>query len=144
MSRILNVPQGNYIINVPSGKLSITSPIEMSGASSNLSYTDGSVMTLSTTSTSGTSQLTIDSFAIATYRSAKYLIQLASASSYHSIEIIIIHNGTTSQIVTFGSVFAGSSLGTFATSIVSGQANLLYTPAVSGVSVKLFKHLITI
>ena len=94
--------------------------------------------------TSSTSQVTLDSFAIASYRSAKYLVQMTSGSSYHMIELSLIHDGTTVYLSQYGEVKTGSSLGTFDASISGSNLSVLFTPTNSITTAKFFATLIPI
>ena len=78
--------------------------------------------------TASTSQTTLDTFLTATYRSAKYLVQMTSGSAYHMIELSLIHDGTTVYLSQYGEVKSGASLGTFDASISTGTLSLLFTP----------------
>jgi hypothetical protein len=82
-----------------------------------------------TFTTSSTSQVAIDSFDKTIYRSAKYFVQLTSGTSYHTIEINVMHDGTTTYIAQYGEMFSGSSLGTFDAYISGGFVNLYLTAA---------------
>ena len=96
-------------------------------------------VTSKTFTTSSTAQVAIDSFATATYRSAKYMVQMTSGSSYHVIELVVLHDGTTPSIAQYGEIFTGSSLGTFDASITSGNLSLLLTATNSTTVVKLVR-----
>ena len=101
--------------------------------------------TFSTTfTTSTTSPVTIDSFPITSYRSAKYFVQLTSSTSYHVIELSLVHNGTSVYLAQYGEVFTSASLGTFDASIVTGQLNLTFTGANAVTTVKLIRDVINI
>jgi len=89
--------------------------------------------------TTTTSQNVIDSFATATYRSAKYLVQMTSGSSYHLIELNVLHDGTTPYVAQYGEIFTGSSLGSFDASITTGNLSLLFTPTNASTTVKLMR-----
>ena len=78
--------------------------------------------------TSSVSQVTLESFATTTYRSAKYLVQMTSGTAYHMIELSLIHDGATVYLSQYGEVKTGASLGTFDASISAGNLNLLFTP----------------
>jgi hypothetical protein len=99
--------------------------------------------TTNTYTTSSTSQVSVDSFSTSSYRSAKYEIQMVSGTSYHVIEIRIIHNGTTVYMTQYGEMFTSSSLGTFDASITSGTLNLLLTPINTTTTIKLNRRTIT-
>ena len=89
--------------------------------------------------TSSVSQVTVDSFSASTYRSAKYLAQMTSSTSYHMIELNVLHDGTNPLLAQYGEIFTGSSLGTFDVSITGGNLNLLFTPTNSATTVKLVR-----
>lgn len=91
--------------------------------------TNGNITSSTFTTGASTSQVTVDSFATTTYRSAKYEVQITAGSSYHVIELRVVHNGTTVWLSQYGEIFTGSSLGTFDASITSGTLNLQFTPA---------------
>ena len=99
--------------------------------SGNLTMMDAAVLSgVSTTTT--TNETTIDNFAAATYRSAKYLLQVTQGSSYQSSEILIVHDGTNS----YGTEYAilkttPNTLATFDTSIDDGNVLLKATPSSS-------------
>ena len=96
-------------------------------------------VTSKTFTTSSTAQVAIDSFAIATYRSAKYMVQMTSGSSYHVIELVVLHDGTTPSIAQYGEIFTGSSLGTFDASITTGNLSLLLTATNATTVVKMVR-----
>ena len=89
-----------------------------------------------TITTASTSQTTLDTFATATYRSAKYLVQMTSGSEYHMIELNLIHDGTTVFLSQYGEVKTGSSLGSLDASITSGTLSVLITPTNATTTVK--------
>jgi hypothetical protein len=103
-----------------------------------------STSTTGTLTTSATTQTTLNTFAAATFRSGKYQIQMSSASNHHVCEILIIHNGTTVDIVQYGDIFTSSSAGTFSTSLTSGTVNLLFTPTVAATTIKFIRTLIAV
>ena len=72
-------------------------------------------------------------------RSVKYVATLshASSGSYHSEEILLVHNGTTVAMTTYAQVLLDSNLGTFDADINSGNVRLKITPAKTNTAVKL-------
>jgi hypothetical protein len=103
-------------------------------SSTNLTATDGTaIYNISTNhaTTTATTQVTVDSFSTSTYRSAKYIVQMTSAGNYHTIELLVLQNGSTASMIEYGEIYTSSSLGTFDASISSGNLNLLFTPASS-------------
>jgi hypothetical protein len=97
-----------------------------------------------TFTTSSTTQVAIDSFDKTVYRSAKYFVQLTSGTSYHTIEINVMHDGTTTYIAQYGEMFSGSSLGTFDAYISGGFVNLYLTAANNVTVAKLARTAIVI
>ena len=53
---------------------------------------------------------TIDTFALATYRTAKYIIQATEGLDVHSTEVIVTHNGTDAAITEYATMYSTSSL----------------------------------
>jgi hypothetical protein len=80
----------------------------------------------------------VDTYSIAEYRTAKYLVQLEKDSDgkYHATEILLTHNGSNVFMSEYGTITTDSSLGTFDADINSGMVRLLVTPAFTNVSVK--------
>jgi hypothetical protein len=97
-----------------------------------------------TTSTTTANQI-IYSMPTATYRSAKLMVQMTSGTSYQVTELLIIHDGTNAFMTQYGDIATtGSSLGTFDSSITSGNLNLLFTPTNAATTVKLSSSLIVL
>jgi hypothetical protein len=80
-----------------------------------------------TTSTTGADQV-VDSFTAATYRTAKYLISISSGTDYQSVELLVVHNGTTASQTTYADVMTNTSLAAFSVDISGGAVRLLTTP----------------
>ena len=90
------------------------------------------ILTTGEGTTASTSITTIDEWAIATYRSAKYEYQItntgASPDEYQTGEMMVLHDGTNSKHNDYGVIFTGSSpLGTFSTDVSSGNCRLRFT-----------------
>jgi hypothetical protein len=71
----------------------------------------------------------VDTWAIATYRSVKYIVQITQGAAYQVSEIMVLHNGTTTTMTEFAVLESGSALGTFTSDISSTNARLLVTMA---------------
>ena len=98
------------------------------------------------TSTTATTQVAIHSFAAATFRSARFTVQITNStdSTYHLTEILMIHDGTTPSITEYGTIFTGSAEATFDADISSGNVRLLATPATTdSMAFKVVAHTIT-
>ena len=69
----------------------------------------------------------VDTFAIATHRSAIYTVQITQGTSYQVSNIMVVHNGTTTTMTEYGVLETGGVLGTFTSDISAGSARLLVT-----------------
>jgi hypothetical protein len=69
----------------------------------------------------------VDTWAVATYRAVKYLVQITQGSNYQFSEIMMIHNGTTTQMTEYAVVETNGALGTFTSDVSGGNARLLVT-----------------
>lgn len=87
---------------------------------------DTSVLVTSAT----TANQVLDSFAAATFRTAKYLVQVhaTSAADYHTSEILLIHDGTNVYMTEYAIVYTDNTLATFNADISGGNVRLLVTP----------------
>ena len=83
------------------------------------------------TTTTTTSESSLDSFSASSFRSAKYQIQITQGSSYNITEISLVHDGSDSYGTEYGTVRTGISLASFNTDIDGGNVRLLATPASS-------------
>ena len=103
---------------------------------------NGTAIVENTAGTSvNTSPVTVDSFPIANYRSAKYVVSVSNSgnSQYQTSEIILIHDGVTPHI-SYNSVFTGASpIMTFTTAITGTNVLLQGTGVSSGNTVKVQK-----
>jgi hypothetical protein len=77
-----------------------------------------------TTTVATTASTTIDSFATASFRSARVQVQITQSTNYQTSDVLIIHTGTTADVVEYGSIATNDYLGTFS-AIVSGGNCLL-------------------
>ena len=86
----------------------------------------------------GSANTTIDSFDKSTYRSAKYTIKVSDNTGYQALEVLLIHDGTTSIITVYGSLSTtGSDLITLGTSVSGNTILLQASPENSATSVNL-------
>lgn len=74
-----------------------------------------------------TTATVIDSWAIASARSAKYIVQVTQGTNYSVHEIMVIHDGTTTYKTEFSVLETNGALATFTTDINTGNARLLAT-----------------
>lgn len=92
-----------------------------------------------------TSAAAVDTWAIATYRAAKYLVQITQGTAYQISEILVLHNGSTTTMTEYAVLESGSSLGAFTTDISSGNARLIVTMgSATSATIKIDRTLITV
>lgn len=126
------------------GSQTITGTVEVVSLS-RASFADSSALTPGTTALSGTgANQVVDSFQTASYRTAKYLVQMTAGTDYHSTEILLIHDGTTVYMTEYGTIFTSASLGTFDGDISSGLVRLLVTPANINTTIKIQRLSVTV
>jgi len=85
-----------------------------------------------TATSNATTQKSIITFAKATYRSAKYVIQITNStdSTYHVTELLLTHDGSTANITEYGTVFTGAAAeAAFSADISGSNVRLRVTPA---------------
>jgi len=104
---------------------------------SSLNFFDGGLnpfvytVGIGTTVVTGTATTAINYLGITTFRSVKYQIQIAQNQNFQATDLLVIHNGTTANLIEYGSIATGEYLGVFGASISGGNLNLDYTPNVS-------------
>ena len=105
-------------------------------------YKNGTKTTYDQTVTNIASAATpviVDSFATASYTTAKYIVQTKNGSSVESMEAVLIQDGANAYVSTYGVVSSGSGLGTLSANIVSGNVRLYYTStSVTNSNVKVY------
>jgi trimeric autotransporter adhesin len=121
--------------------------LNTSGITTTTSLNIGADVGISTTRTTvaSISPTTIDSFSSTIFRSARVQVQITQSTNYQASDVLIIHNGTTADVVEYGSVATNDYLGTFS-AIVSGGNCLLRINMSSATSatVKVLSQRITI
>lgn len=116
---------GDYL---PSAGGTLTGALTLTGS---LTLDDTQLVTNSTTTTS-TAETTVASFAAATYRTNKHVVQITDSVSgeYHAVEILVIHDGTDAYKTEYAEITTGAAaLATFDVDISAGNVRLLATPA---------------
>jgi hypothetical protein len=79
------------------------------------------------TTVTTTSATTVDSWAKATYRSAKYVIQITQGTNYQVSEIMMTQDGTSTYMTEYAVLETNGSLATFTSSISGANAVLTVT-----------------
>lgn len=85
-----------------------------------------------------------DTFSAASYRTAKYLIQMSDGTDFHATEVLLIHDGTTVYMTEYGTIFSNASMGTVDADISSGLVRLLVTPTNINTTVKTQRISVTV
>lgn len=144
-SAIANAPNTFTDLNV-SG-ISTLNIVTASGAITANSYNVGTDVGISTTRTTvaTTSATTIDSFAVATFRSARVQVQITQSTNYQTSDVLIIHDGSTASVVEYGSIATNDYLGTFSATISGGNCLLqINMSSATSATVKVLSQRITV
>jgi hypothetical protein len=91
---------------------------------------------------------TVDSFSIASYRSAEYNVQLVQGDKYTTVKAVVVHNGTDAGICEYGKIELGGGIEyTLSADIIDSNAVLRITVPdgdVNPLTVKIYKIMINI
>jgi predicted lipid-binding transport protein (Tim44 family) len=95
-----------------------------------LQVKEAGIHTATLTTTATTADQVVDSWAAATFRTAKYVVQIHDTGSneYHASEILLIHDGLDVYLTEYAIVFTDASLASFSADISGGNVRLLVTP----------------
>jgi hypothetical protein len=98
-----------------------------------------------TQAVSATSLTVVDTFALDTYRSGRYIIQITQGTAYQMSEFRIIHNGTNTFITEYAVLETNGELGDFTAAINGSNVEISVTMgAADAATVKLNRTLITV
>ena len=75
-----------------------------------------------------TDQFSLDTFAKANFRAARYIVAMSEGTNFHSTEIMLIHDGSTVTLTQYGTL-KDTNLATFDADISGDNVRLLATPA---------------
>ena len=93
---------------------------------------------------SSSSPTQIYSFSASQYRSARLQIQITQGTDYQTSDILLIHNGTTANLVEYASISTNDYLGTFDAVISGGDISLqVLMGSSSSATVKVVSQTIT-
>jgi hypothetical protein len=94
----------------------------------------------SNTNTAGTSTTNIDAWAVSTYSSAKYIVQLKKGNDIEVIEVLVTVDGSNNVYLTeYANIISNASLGTTDAVYSGGSVVLQVTAAANDTSVKVHK-----
>ena len=106
--------------------------------------TYGNVRSATLTTSTTTANQVVSSDSATAFRSVSFAVQIASATSYQSCNIGVIHDGTTAYITEFGDISTGAVLASFDADVSGGNLRLLTTPVNAATTYKVIKTLIAI
>jgi len=75
-----------------------------------------------------TDEFSLDTFAKADFRAARYIVAMSRGSSFHSTEIMLVHDGSSVTMTQYGTL-KDASLATFDADISGSDVRLRVTPA---------------
>ena len=84
--------------------------------------------------TSSTAEQVIDTFSKNRFRSVKYQVQVTNNTSYHTTEILLVHDGTITYLTEYGTIVTDQSLSSFSSVIIDNNVRLLATPTLSSLT----------
>ena len=89
---------------------------------------------------------TVDSFALSTYRTGKYIVSVSdySNSRFSSAELLVTHNGTTANISRYGNSDTGINFVTFYANVSGSNVNLLANSISASSYLKFQKFYVTV
>ena len=88
---------------------------------------------------------TIDTLPISIYRSARFQVQITQSTDYQSTDLMVVHNGTTANIIEYGSVATNDYLASFSSTISASNLLLQATMGSAGIAtVKVVRYGVTI
>ena len=100
----------------------------VSSTADSLPVTHGNISSNTLVTSTTTANQVADSTPATTFRTIKYLIQATSGSSYHSTEVVVIHNGGTAFMTEYATITTGALLTTVDADISAGNIRLLVSP----------------
>ena len=116
----------------------------LSASDNSLPLTQGAVSSGSLTTSTTTANQVVDTNAVGSVRTIKYLVQITSGTSYQSSEILVIHDGTSAYLSEFGTVFSSVKLADFDADISSNLLRLLVTPVNASSVIKVIKTVVNV
>lgn len=115
-----------------SANIAIASNTSFGNSSSQVSVTHNSIGQIKTSAytTTNTDAQVFDSFAVADYRTTKYLISIKNTNNndYQSTEIMLLQDGTNALLTEYATLISNTTLGQFSANVDSGSVRLYVTP----------------
>ena len=143
MSNVVKLKRSNVADKVPIVSDLVAGELAVNTATPAIYFGTGSDIVqiattheFSLTTTTTASNQVLDTFLVASFRSAQYSIQLASGTSYQMLNINVLHDDSAPYILPYGSITTGSALATFDVSIAAGVLSLTLTPTNAATVIK--------
>lgn len=134
---------GNVTVNTA---ISVISDVNFGNSTVNVTTTRNSVeqVKVSSNTSTNTDLQAIDTFALADYRSGKYLISVTSGSAYQVTELVVLHDGTSAYTTEYATLVSGSTLAQFSANVLSGNIRLNATPSSASTTFKYQRTLLAV
>lgn len=81
-----------------------------------------------------TTQFSLDTFAHADFRAARYIVAMSEGTNFHSTEVMLVHDGSDVTLTQYGTL-KDTNLATFDADISGANVRLRCTPASSNSTV---------
>ena len=92
-----------------------------------------------------TTETIVDTFAVAAYRSGRYILQITQGTNYQMSEFRIIHDGSMTYITEYAVLETNGELGDFTADVNTGNVRIFVTmAAATSATIKLNRTLITV
>jgi hypothetical protein len=93
-----------------------------------------------------TSLQAVDTFAVSSYRSAKYVVSVTDSANtkFQVTEILLLQDGANTYTTEYATLLSNTALATFSSDISAGNVRLLATPAVANVFINIERVLVSI
>lgn len=129
---------GNSTVNTYVNSSTITiNGVIINTSSSAVALPEVAILSMNTRTT-GTSAQIVDSFEIATYRAAEYMLTIKdNAANGHQVnKLLVLYDGSDASITDYGIIFSNTDLGTFTANANATHCRLLLTPTIANSQVK--------
>ena len=83
---------------------------------------------------------TLDTVPNSTYRSAKYIIQVTNGTNFQAMEALMVQNGTTATITTYGVVQTNGNLGILSATVSSSNTLVQFVAANASNQVRVYRQ----
>jgi hypothetical protein len=96
------------------------------------------------TVTTANTVITVDSYDVDLYRTAKYVVQITRGGDYQTSEVLVTHDTSDAKAVTYGTVVTNGNLGVCDANVYLGNVKLNFIAALSNTTVRIKKDYLPI